>query len=82
MPIQSLTAYDVFVKEQGNGCARLVPARARWHQYVFDSKESCVLVFHLHNDHAQRNGSPRQGLYKALVDCCAGGVRLVAGDMK
>ena len=66
--VQSLTAYDVFVKEQGNGFTRLVPVRVRWHQYVFDSKESRMLVFHLHNDHAQRNGAPRQGFYKALVD--------------
>ena len=54
---------------------------ARWHQYVFDSKETRMAVFHLHNDHAQRNGEPRQGLYKSLVECCPGGVRILAGDL-
>ena len=60
--VQSLTAYDVFVKEQGGGFTRLMPVRVRWHQLVFDSKESCIVVFHLNNDHAQKNGAPRKGL--------------------
>ena len=79
--IQILTAYDVFLSHQGNGCTGLMPVRVRWHKLVFDSKESCMVVVHLHNDHAQNNGAPRQGFYKALADCCAGGVRMVAGDM-
>jgi hypothetical protein len=43
--------------------------------------EESVAVFHLHNDHAQVDGLPRQGLYNALAECCAGGVRIIAGDM-
>ena len=76
--VHSLTAYDGYEKEQGNGCTRLLLVRVRWHQYVFDSRESCMVVFHLPNDHAQRNGVPRQNFYKAWVDCCACGVRIVA----
>ena len=38
-------------------------------------------MFNLHNEHAKVGGLPRQGLHDSLAECCAGGVRIVAGDM-
>ena len=62
--------------ESGRASCLCAPAGTR-----FDSRESCMVVFHLHNDHAQRNGEPRERLYRSLVECCDGGVRIVAGDL-
>ena len=40
-----------------------------------------MVVFHLHNEHAKVNGEPRKGMYNTLAECCAGGVRIMAGDL-
>ena len=55
--------------------------KVNWHQPVFDRMEAFVAVFHEHNTHAKVNGEPRRGLYDSLAECCAGGCRIIAGDM-
>ena len=43
--------------------------------------EDSMVVFHLHNEHAKVNGEPREGMNNTLAECCAGGVRIMAGDL-
>ena len=61
--------------------SRVLAVRAKWHHPVCDRMEAFVAVFQLHNTHAKVDGEPRRSLYASLAECCAGGCRIIAGDM-
>ena len=79
--VQKLTMFDPYEKHLQSGWSRVLPVQVKWHQPVFDRMEAFVAVFHLHNNHAKKDGEPRKGLYDCLAECCAGGCRILAGDM-
>ena len=78
---QKLAMYDLYEKHLQGGWSRVLLVQVKWHQPVFDRMEAFVAVFHLHNNHAKKDGEPRKGLYDCLAECCAGGCRILAGDM-
>ena len=73
--------YDKYEKRKKGEWSRVLVVRAKWHHPVCDRMEAFVAVFQLHNTHAKVDGEPRRSLYASLAECCAGGCRIIAGDM-